>query len=346
MGPGRDRRLPGRLRLAAALALCAALAAPAWAEEAAESKTSPTGEEAAEIETPPGAEMQPVPLGPRSGVRLYGEETISVLADFGPADVSEFRSGLRLRAVAPLTESLALRAVASGHGSFFDYSGDEDGLEVGLGGIDLFERLYGAQFGLGAIYRLPYRRTFFGVTPAWSLFGEGRAQAHWESGASLSDAVKGTGSLGIGFQLEPKLEIALGVSVASRIDEGGVSVSPVVGFRWRFCEGMHLASQGSGLLFSMDLTPELELQLRGSYESDRYRLVDGGAPPRDLTLRQREAPVLLVLRWSPTPHWRLMAGAGSVVYQKWKVEVDDDGPSSKVSAGPAALTWLRVEYRF
>jgi hypothetical protein len=35
-----------------------------------------------------------------------------------------------------------------------------------------------------------------------------------------------------------------------------------------------------------------------------------------------------------------------MVYQQWKVETDDDGPSSKVSADPAALTWLRVEYRF
>jgi len=34
------------------------------------------------------------------------------------------------------------------------------------------------------------------------------------------------------------------------------------------------------------------------------------------------------------------------VYQQWKVEADDDGGSSSVDAGPAALLWLRVEYRF
>jgi hypothetical protein len=330
------------IRLAGALALCAALAAPAWAEEASEP------ESAAEDETPQpgGHEVEPVPLGPRSGVRVFGEEVISVLADFGPADASEFRSNLGLRAVAPLGDSFALRATAGGHASFFDYSGSRDELELDLGGIDLFERLYGAQIGLGGVYLLPWSPVVLGETPRWSLFTEGRANLNWEDGASLSDAIKGTGSIGFGFEIERKLEIVLGVSVGSRIDEGGVSVSPVVAFRWRFCEGMRIESQGTGLMFGMDLTPELELQLRGGYESDRYRLRDGGTPLADLTVRQREAPVLVALRWSPTPHWRLTAGAGSIVHQQWRVEEDDDGPSSKVSAGPAALTWLRVEYRF
>ena len=288
----------------------------------------------------------PIPLGPRTGIRVYGEEFVSVLADFGPADASEFRSNLAIRSGLPLGESLALRLTISGHASFFDYSGNEVGLEAELGGIDLFERLYGTDFGLGAVYRLPFQRTFFGVTPTWSLFTEGRASLDWENGASLSDAVKGSGAFGVGFEIDPTLELALGVDVGSRIEEGGVNVSPVFGFRWRFHERMRLESRGTGLLFAFNLTPELELQLRGAYESDRYRLDDGNPPVTDLTLRKREAPVLVALRWAPTPHWRLALGAGSMVYQQWKVETDDDGPSSKVKAGPSALTWLRVEYRF
>ncbi len=329
------------------LALCFALTAPASAEEA-EAPASPEEAAEGESETPqPGTQaFEPVPLGPRSGVRVYGEEVISVLADFGPADASEFRSNLGLRAVAPLADSFALRVTAGGHASFFDYSGNRNELELDLGGIDLFERLYGAQFGLGGAYLLPWKPIILGVTPNWSVFAEGRANLNWEDGASLSDAVKGTGSIGLGFELPRKLDIALGVSVGSRIGEGGVSVSPVLGFRWRFCEGMRIESQGTGLMFAMDLHPELELQLRGGYESDRYRLDDGPPPFTDQTVRQREAPVLVALRWSPTPHWRLTAGAGSVVYQQWKVEEDDDGVSSKVTADPSALLWLRVEYRF
>ena len=305
-------------------------------------------EELTETETPAsGQESVPLPLGPRTGIRVYGEEFVSVLADFGPADASEFRSNLSIRSGLPLGESLALRATASGTVSFFDYSGNETGLELELGGIDLFERLYGARFGLGAVYRLPFQRSFFGVTPRWNLFTEGRATLNWEAGADLSDAVKGSGAFGVGFEIDPTLELALGVEVGSRIDGGGVNVSPVFGFRWRIREGMRLESRGTGLLFAVDLTPELELQLRGNYESDRYRLDDGAPPLTNLTLSKREAPVLVALRWAPTPRWRLIAGAGSVVHQKWKVETDDDdGPSNSVSAGPAALTWFRVEYRF
>jgi hypothetical protein len=339
VGSTRDR---SRLR-AAALAAILALVLAASGARAKE-------EDQVETETPvPGQEAVPVPLGPRTGVRVYGEEFISVLADFGPAEVSEFRSNLAIRSGLPLSESFALRLTIAGHASFFDYSGNENGLETELGGIDLFERLYGARFGLGAVYLLPFQRSFFGVTPRWSLFTEGRATLAWENGAALSDAVKGSGAFGVGFEIDPTLELALGVDVGSSIDDDGVNVSPVFGFRWRFCEDARLESRGTGLLLAYDLTPEIELQLRGSYDSDRYRLDDGDPALMltDLTLRKREAPVLVAVRWRPTPHWRLAVGAGSVVHQVWKVESDEEeGPSSKVKAGPSALTWFRVEYRF
>jgi len=303
------------------------VAVPAWADEVSQNET-----------VSPSAVVDLVPLKlSKRGVRVYAEETISVLADFGPADASEFRSTLGLSAVAPLTESFALRASAVAHASLFDYEGNRSELAADLGGVDLFERLFEAQLGLGGAYRL---------TPSWSLFAEGRANLSWEDGASLADAVEGSGAFGVGFELEPHLEINLGVDVGSSIDESGVNVSPVFGFRWRIRDGMRLESQGLGLLFAMDLLPELELQLRGSYQSDRYRLDDGGAPLPAQTLRQREVPLLVALRWSPTKHWWLMGGAGSVVYQQWRVEADDGGDSSSVDAGPAALAWLRLEYRF
>jgi hypothetical protein len=147
--------------------------------------------------------------------------------------------------------------------------------------------------------------------------------------------------------MEPHFEVALGVDVGSKLDEGGATVSPAIGFRWRIRDGMRLESHGLGLLFGVDLLPGLELQLRGSYDSDRYRLDQDGGPFPDQTLRQRAAPVLVALRWSPSKHWRITGGVGSVVYQQWKVEPDDDdGNSSTVDAGPAALLYLRIQYRF
>ena len=59
---------------------------------------------------------------------------------------------------------------SGGHASFFDYSGSREGLELDLGGIDLFERLYGAQLGLGGVYLLPWSPVVLGETPRWSLF--------------------------------------------------------------------------------------------------------------------------------------------------------------------------------
>jgi len=320
----RDRCLLAAIGFAAVLASWSAVAR---ADESSNTESLSPGEI---------IDLVPVALA-KAGVRVYAEQSVSVLADFGPADVSEFRSTVGLRAVAPLAESFALRASAIAHASFFDYDGNRSELATDLGGIDPFHQLDDAQFGLGGVYRL---------TENWSLFAEGRAGLSWEDGASLADAVKGSGAFGVGFALEPRLEIALGVDVGSSIENGGAHVSPVFGFRWRIRDGMRLESQGLGLLFAMDLLHDLEVQLRGSYSSDRYRLDDDGTSLPDSTLRRREAPVLLVLHWHPTRHWRLTGGAGAVVYQQWRVEADDGNDSSSLDAGPAALAWLRLEYRF
>lgn len=318
------------------LAFGLAAAAPAWAAEDIRESEAQS----------PGAAIDLVPDAPAmKGVRVYAEETISVLADFGAADASEFTSALGLRAGGPLSESFLVRARAAGAASLFDYHGDRSGLEADLGIDDLFERLYDVQFALGGAYRLPVHGALFGLTPNWSLFTEGSADLAWEDGASLADAVSGSGTFGVGLELPPQLQLALGVDVGSKIDDGGVSISPVFGFRWQIREGMRLESKGLGLLLAVDLLPELELQLRGSFDRDRYRLDDGGATP-DRTLRQSEAPVLVALRWRPTKHWRLTGGAGAVVYQQWRVDADSGGGSSSVNAGPAALLWLRIEHRF
>jgi hypothetical protein len=289
--------------LAGGLSLALAVAS-ARAEEEAESEALSPGEI---------IDLIPVALS-KAGIRLFAEETVNLLADFGPADVTELRTGLGLRAAAPLSDSFALRVSAAGHASFFAFDGDRS---------ELADELAGGE-----------------------LFTEGRAKLAWEDGASFSNAVKGSGTFGVAFELEPTFEVALGVDVSSRIDEGGVRVLPAFAFRWRIRDGMRLQSQGLGLVYAVDLHEKLELQLHGSWESDRYRL-DGRSPALGApTLRQREVPLLVALRWSPTRHWRLTAGAGSVVYQQWRIEAEEGGDEASVDAGPAALGWLRVEYRF
>jgi hypothetical protein len=201
------------------------------------------------------------------------------------------------------------------------------------------------QVGLGGAYRLPFEGSLFGSKATWSLFAEGRGKLSWEDGAPLSDAVKGSGTLGVGLELGKRLEFALGLDVGSHID-GGVGVNPVLGFRWEIRDDMRLESHGLGLLYELDLLSDLQLQLRGSYETDLYRLDGRGAPLGTPTLRQREVPLLVALRWKPTKHWRITGGAGSVVYQQWRIEAERGGDTSSVDAGPAALGWVRVDYRF
>jgi hypothetical protein len=179
----------------------------------------------------------------------------------------------------------------------------------------------------------------------WSIFVEGSADLAWEHGASLSEAVSGSGTVGVGFELDPDLQLALGVDVGSRMDRSGVKVSPVIALRWQVRDDLRIDSKGLGLTFAYDLIPHLKLELRAAYDRDRYRLVDDDGLP-DQTLRETAVPLLVALRWAPTRHWRVTGGAGSVVYQKWKVKPDSDSGSISKDAGPAPLLYLRLEHRF
>jgi hypothetical protein len=324
------------LLCAGSLALQLALAASAWGDPPPEA-----GEALA-----PGEVIDLVPEAlSKARVRVYADETYSLLADFGPADSSEFRTTFGVRAGGPISESFVFRVSAVGGVAFFDIDGDRSGLESELGGASLFEQLNEFQIGLGGAYRLPCESTLFGAPAHWSVFAEGRAKLSWEKDASVADGTKGGGILGVGLALGSRLELALGVNVASRID-GGVGVNPVAGLRWKIRDDMRLRTYGIGLLYEFDFNPEFELQVRGSYESDLYRLDDRGPVLGDPTLRQREVPVLVALRWKPTKHWRVTTGLGSVVYQQWRIEAESGGNKDSVSAGPAALGWLRIEYHF
>lgn len=330
------RLLPARcLVRAVPLALGLAAVAPARAEELRESEVQT---ESSVVELVPGSEAM-------KGVRVWGEESVSVLADFGPADVSEFHSTLGLRVGGPIAETFLVRARAVGEVSLFDYSGDRSALEDDLGLEDLFDRLYDAEFAVGGAARLPFKPTFLGIAPIWSVFAEGSADLAWEDGASLSDAVTGSGAFGVGFELDPHLELAAGVDVGSKIEGGGVSVNPIFAFRWQIRDDMRIESQGLGLRFTLELCPELQLRLSGDYDRDRYRLDGDGAAP-DRTLRQTEVPLLVALRWRPTEHWRVVGGAGSLVYQQLRVDPDSGPGSESESAGPAALFYFRLDYRF
>jgi hypothetical protein len=339
-GPARSfvvRALRCALRGGAPLVGCALAlaAAPAGADTPNETETLSPGDV---------VDLSPAMLT-KAGLRVYAEESVSVLADFGAADASEFQTRLGLRVKAALSDSFALRFTAVGNASFFDFEGDQSGLEADLVGADLFDRLFDASFGIGGAKRLPWERELFGHKLRTSVFVEGRAKLAFEDGAPLKDAVKGTGSLGVAFELDPKLDLALGIDVGSRIDDG-VSVGPIVSFRWQLNDEMRLETHGAGLLFAWDFCPGFELQLRGSYESDTYRLDERGPLLGNPTLRQREVPLLVALKWAPTERWRLAVGAGSVVYQQWRLEDEDEAMRGTVDAGPSALGWLRIEHRF
>ena len=84
----------------------AAVATPAWGT-VSEVRESEAQTHDAPTDLVPGSEAM-------KGVRVYGEQTFSVNADFGAADVSEYHSTLGLRAGGPVSESFLVRARASG----------------------------------------------------------------------------------------------------------------------------------------------------------------------------------------------------------------------------------------
>ena len=187
------------------------------------------------------------------------------------------------------------------------------------------------------------------LTQHWSLFAEGRAEPGL--GGRGCDLGRRDRLGRIRHRVRARSRTSSSRSASTwdrRSTRAAPSVSPVLGFRWRIRDDMRLESQGTRI----DVRDGPAAPSSSSSCAPATTATATGSTTRRARSPSRRCASARYPCWSrcagaPPSTGGSSAGAGSVVYQKWKVEADDDdGGSSSVDAGPAALVWLRCEYRF
>ena len=116
--------------------------------------------------------------------------------------------------------------------------------------------------------------------------------------------------------------------------------------RDRLSDDIEIQTEGTGARIVARVGPGLKLFVTGGRKSTQYRLGDRGGL-KGASLRDEHVPIEAGISWRITKQWRIRAGAGAVVYQKYTVS-DTRGKrvDSASSNDPAFTRNLELEFRF
>jgi hypothetical protein len=324
----------GRLRpLALAAALLAGVlhAAPGWSQE-----TRPR-----EF---PDLERQ-LRLRDHVKARLTLVNRFVAPSDFGSFRAHSYFPQARLRVTVPVAKNAGLQLLATGSALLYDFDGVSDLFGTGGTRGDPFGDLYAWTIRLQGAYLIDHRIKLLSDQERWSLLVEGVSKARWEEGSDVADALRWGGSVAVGYRIGSRLELAVGVSVQTRMERGGVSVSPFAEFDWEITDDWKLRSYGMGLQLERRLNDRFTVFGRARLEGGKFRLDDRGDGIGKGTISLNQLPAGLGLRWRISRHVRLIAVAGAMVYQEMKVKDDDREEIGRDRGGPAPYLTFRFDFR-
>jgi hypothetical protein len=280
---------------------------------------------------------------PRINAGLEFSNRFVANADFGEFEANSYQPELRLRVSTPISKRAAVQLVARGRILIYDFDGRAD---LGTGSIDApFDNLNSWTVRLQGAYRLDESWTLFSDDERWSIFGGLAVRSRWEQGSNVGDGLQFGGSVGVTYRLGSKFDFILGVTVGNKLEDGGVGVGPVVELGWQISEKWSIRSLGLGLELNRTLTPNLTAFARARLEGGIYRLAYRGSEIGAGTLRVRQLPVALGLRWNAFRHFRFRAAVGVVAYHQLRLRDWKDITLGERTAGPSAYVMLRIDMR-
>lgn len=264
-------------------------------------------------------------------------------ADFGSFDASSNQPEGRLRLDIPVAPRTALRLMATGRALLYDFDGSTDGFGSG---DEPFDGLYSAGLRLQAAHLFGKSHTLFLDDERWAVIVQGGARTSWEGGSSVSEGLRGGGSIAAGYRLGDWLEVAVGVSLASRLTRSGVGVGPLLEFDWRINDAWKLKSYGLGLQLERRLGERFTVFARARAEGSSYRLGDRGGTVGKGALSVRQVPAALGVDWRIARFFKLRLLAGAIAKQRLRLRNEDGDRIGSVSAdGPSPYVSLRIDLR-
>jgi len=296
------------------------------------------------VDSPPStaadtpSELLLIPAWPGSRVvQLRFESEVipdAALQDSGA--VTTVRSGLRLRAAAPVTDRLTLQAVARYSATLFSFEGRQ--LFFGANrppASNPFDDLHDTRLSLQSAFELNTDGHLFFAGERWALIAELFGGARWEHGA-FGEGLLGGGGLALGYEFPGRLRVALGVALQTRIAESGVGVNPVFNVRWRATDHLTLRTRGRGGQIEYEWSPRLTTYAAAFKTGSSWRLDRRRGIPSSSVLNDQQLRCGLGLEWRPHRQLRLNLEIGTVVNRELEVDVRGARSLSSIDGSPSA----------
>jgi len=285
------------------------------------------------------------PTGYRIGdaFRIRLQTRFLPAANFDGFDVDLYEPSLRIQATLPLSRRVVLQLTGRFGAAIYDVDGVSDFTGTGASTYP-FDDFLGSSLALQGAALLNDGGHLFVENERWSILANAFGRSDWEIG-SFAAGLQGGGSVAIGYEIEDCVRIALGVSVESSDDGGGVGVSPAVSLRWNVTDQITLRNRGRGLQIEYRLNRKLEVFAAGFIDTTKARLGRRAGLPNDLTFRDKAVQAGLGFEWRLTPYLRMNAEAGVVAKRSLRVKSRELGTLWKEDGKPSAYLELRLELR-
>jgi hypothetical protein len=327
----RGRRAARRVAIAATGSFALAAALPAQGQEAGERDFAGLPTAAAYLE--------------HVRMRLQLVNRFVAPSDFGRFDASYNRPEGRFVIELPVNQNAVARILGTGHVLAWDFDGSSDLFGVGETSDAPFDDLDAWTLRVQGGYLLPERSAVFAAHERWGILAEGWGRSSWEAGSDMEEGLRGGGALAFGYLIPDRLELAVGVSVGTKLLGSGVSASPVVELKWRIDDQWTLRNSGLGAEIEYDVNDRFALFARGRYEGGGYRLGPRGDGIGRGAVQLRQVPAGIGFRWKPLRHVRLTTFAGVMAYHQIEVRSGSDHRLGKVTGDPAPMVSLRIDLR-
>ncbi len=278
----------------------------------------------------------------RDAFRIRLESRFLPSGAFDGFDVDLYRPELRLRATAPLSKRAVLQITGRFSTSRYDF--DEGGDLLDTGSSDSLSDFYEAVLGLQGGFRLNESRSLLVEGEMWSLLAAFRARSRWEAGA-FADGFTASGVIALGYEIDDLIRLGVGAQLGSRLDRGGLRVTPIFNLKWDVTDRFTVRNRGRGVQLEYRLGERFEVFAAGFFEGDRFRLDSRPGQPDDLTFRDRKVLAGLGLEWKISKHFRVNVEGGAVAWRQIRVHSHDRGTFFKEEGDPGAYFDLRFEVR-
>ncbi len=251
----------------------------------------------------------------------------------GAGSVAVSRAGLEFSFDAPIAERIRIAFEVNSEASFYDFDGAATLLP---GAADPWDDLYSVSFG-------PTVRV--GVDDNWSWFVGADVRFSGEADSDVGESATFGGLAGARYAFSKTFALTFGAFGTSRLEDDPL-ILPLIGLEWQITDKVRLATRGTGLSITAELSDAFEFSILGAWNSRDYRLEDGRVINPEGVVRDTRVPIGVEVAWSPNPAIRVALEAGVVAWQEFETFDRSGNDIADDNTDPTAYVGLAAVFRF